>query len=216
MTAVIIDYGSGNLRSAEKALARAAAESDYAGRVTVSADPETVLSADHVVLPGVGAFRDCRRGLDAVPGMVAALGEVVRGRGRPFLGVCVGMQLLADTGLEHGETAGLGWIGGVVDRIAPDDPALRVPHMGWNRIAPTAAGAGHPLLRNLPDEPYGYFVHAYGFRDFSAPTVLAGATYGGPLVAAVGVDNVFGVQFHPEKSQRTGLAILRAFLAWRP
>lgn len=216
MTAVIVDYGSGNLRSAEKALARAAAECGYAGGVRVSADPETVREADHILLPGVGAFADCRRGLEAVSGMIAALEEAVLRRARPFLGVCVGMQLLADVGLEHGETPGLGWIGGVVDKIAPDDPALRVPHMGWNRIAATAAGADHPLLSPLPDEPHGYFVHSYGFRDFSAPTVLAGAPYGGSLVAAVGRENIFGVQFHPEKSQRAGLAILRAFLTWRP
>lgn len=216
MTAVIVDYGSGNLRSAEKALARAAADVGYAAGVRVSADPETVRAADHVLLPGVGAFADCRRGLAAVAGMIEAMTEAAMTRARPFLGVCVGMQLLAERGREHGDTPGLGWIGGVVDRIAPSDPALRVPHMGWNRVAATAMGRGHPLLADLTAESHAYFVHSYAVTGAPREAVLAETDHGGPIVAAVGRDTMVGVQFHPEKSQNTGLALLRAFLRWRP
>lgn len=215
MRAVIVDYGSGNLRSAEKALARVADAAGY-GDVVVSASPDAVAAADHILLPGVGAFADCKRGLMAVDGLYDALDARVRGDGRPFLGVCVGMQLLAAVGREHGETAGLGWIGGVVDAIAPDDVALRVPHMGWNRVAPTDAGRSHPLLRDLDADAHAYFVHSYAFVDPPAGARMADTPYGGPIAAAVGRDNLFGVQFHPEKSQKTGLALLQAFLAWRP
>jgi len=216
MGAVIVDYGSGNLRSAEKALQRAAAECGYGKDVSVTADPETVRRADHILLPGVGAFGDCRRGLDAIPGMVETLEEAALKRAQPFLGVCVGMQLLADRGLEHGETAGLGWIGGVVDQIRPDDEQLRIPHMGWNRLVPADASAGHLLFADIDAGSHVYFVHSFAYQDLRREHVMATTPYGGPVVAAVERDNLFGVQFHPEKSQTTGLAILRAFLNWRP
>ncbi|MEM6492142.1 MAG: imidazole glycerol phosphate synthase subunit HisH [Pseudomonadota bacterium] len=215
MNAVIVDYGSGNLRSAEKALARAAAETDY-GEVVVSADPDAVATADHILLPGVGAFADCKRGLEAVDGLREALDRRARVDGRPFLGVCVGMQLLADRGLEHGETPGLGWIGGVVDAIAPADAKLRVPHMGWNRVQPTENGRAHPLLAAITPDSFAYFVHSYAFSAVSGGARMADTPYGGPITAAVGRDTLFGVQFHPEKSQKTGLELLRAFLRWRP
>ncbi|MEM7522438.1 MAG: imidazole glycerol phosphate synthase subunit HisH [Pseudomonadota bacterium] len=215
MRAVVVDYGSGNLRSAEKALARAAAELDY-GDVVVSARPDVVAAADHILLPGVGAFADCKRGLLAVDGLLDAMQARALDDGRPFLGVCVGMQLLADIGREHGDTDGLGWIPGAVDAIAPDDPRLRIPHMGWNRVQPTDAGRPHPLLRDLAADAHAYFVHSYAFAPTASETRMAETPYGGSITAAVGRDMLFGVQFHPEKSQNTGLALLRAFLQWRP
>jgi glutamine amidotransferase len=175
-----------------------------------------VRRAERVVLPGVGAFADCRRGLDAVPGMVSALEEAVRRNGRPFLGICVGMQLMAERGREYVVTDGLGWIKGEVDKIAPSDPALKIPHMGWNTLS---AGAAHPLFDGIPLGPGGlhaYFVHSYQLRPADAGDLLAQADYGGPITAAVGRDTMAGTQFHPEKSQKLGLALIANFLKWKP
>jgi glutamine amidotransferase len=216
VTTVIVDYGAGNLRSAAKAFATAAAGAGLDSKVEVTADPERVVQADRIVLPGDGAFPDCRRGLAAVSGMDAALDEVVRRRGRPFLGICIGMQLLADAGDEYEETAGLGWMAGRVTRLAPADPALKVPHMGWNTLAPRR---DHPLLAGIPLGPDGlhaYFLHAYHFVPDAADDVLAVAEYGGPATAVVARGNIAGTQFHPEKSQGLGLALIANFLRWRP
>ena len=214
MTVAIIDYGSGNLRSAAKALERAAAESEVAATILVTAEAEAVAAADAIVLPGVGAFADCRRGLYEVPGMVEALGEAVRRKGRPFLGICVGMQLMATRGLEHGSHPGLDWIAGEVVALEPDDPALKVPHMGWNDLR---IGAGeHPVLAGIESGDHAYFVHGYHIRPAQRAAVLAEVDYGGPIVAMVGRDTMIGTQFHPEKSQATGLRLLGNFLSWRP
>jgi glutamine amidotransferase len=213
---VIIDYGSGNLHSAHKAFERAAREGGSDARVVVSAKAADVASADRVVLPGVGAYADCRRGLDAVPGMVEALLDTVIRKGRPFLGICVGMQLMATRGLEYGEHAGLDWIAGEVAALAPADPALKIPHMGWNELQRTAAGARHPVLAGLSDGRHAYFVHSYAMRCAHAGDVLAEVDYGGRVTAIIGRDNLIGTQFHPEKSQAVGLALIRNFLQWRP
>ncbi len=215
MTIALIDYGAGNIRSAVKALERASAAAG-AGPVIVTSDPDIVAKADHVVLPGDGAFRDCRTSLDAVPGMVEAIGEAIDRRGRAFLGICVGMQLLADRGVEHGATEGLGRIGGEVRPIAPSDPHLKVPHMGWNTLV---AAADHPLLAGIPLGEAGlhaYFLHGYHLVPTRPDEVIATADYGGPVTAIVARDNVAGTQFHPEKSQKLGLALLANFLAWKP
>ncbi|MTJ84272.1 MAG: imidazole glycerol phosphate synthase subunit HisH [Telmatospirillum sp.] len=209
----LIDYGSGNLRSAAKAFERAVSEAGLADRVVVTADPAVVRDADRVVLPGVGAFADCRHGLFSLPGMDEALTHVAIDHGRPFLGICVGMQLMAEWGREYGDHPGLGWIPGEVVPVRPADPALKVPHMGWNDITVTAA---HPLLAGLAPGSHAYFVHSYHFRPARPGDVLACVDYGGPLTAAVGRDNLAGTQFHPEKSQATGLAVLTNFLRWRP
>jgi len=212
----VVDYGSGNLHSAAKALERAARESAANGAVVVTRDPKAVARADRVVLPGVGAFGDCKRGLDQVPGMVEAMTEAVREKGRPFLGICVGMQLLATRGREHGVTEGLGWIEGEVDRIVPSDPTLKIPHMGWNTLI---AREEHPLLAGIPLGPQGlhaYFVHSYQLAPARAEDLLADAEYGGPITAMVARGNVAGTQFHPEKSQKLGLALLANFLRWKP
>ncbi len=214
MTVAIIDYGSGNLRSAAKAFERAAREAGLDARVVVTADPETVRAAERVVLPGVGAFGDCRAGLHGLPGMVEALEEAVIGRGRPFFGICVGMQLMASVGREHGDHAGLGWVPGEVTALAPSDPALKIPHMGWNSLE--ILESGHPVLEGLGPDAYVYFVHGYQFRPDSPDHLMARVDYGGPVAAAVGRDNLFGTQFHPEKSQAAGLAIIGNFLRWRP
>ena len=211
----IIDYGAGNLHSAAKAFERMA---NVVGniQVEVTADPERVRLADRIMLPGVGAFADCKAGLDAVPGMVEVLDERVIRNGTPFLGVCVGMQLLASEGREKVVTPGLGWIPGAVQFITPSDPALKVPHMGWNTISVTRA---HPLFDNIPDGPDGlhaYFVHSYHLVTESPDTLLATTDYGGPLTACVGRDNMFGTQFHPEKSQALGLQLIENFLRWTP
>ncbi|MGU3538239.1 imidazole glycerol phosphate synthase subunit HisH [Methylobacterium sp. A54F] len=214
-TVAIIDYGSGNLHSAAKAFERAAREAGVA-RILVTRDPEAVAAADRVVLPGVGAYADCRRGLDAVPGMVEAMEEAAHRKGRPFLGICVGMQLLATRGLEYETTAGLGWIPGDVGPIRPADPGLKVPHMGWNTLRPDRA---HPLLDGIPtgeDGLHAYFVHSYALKADRPDDVVAHSDYGGPVTAIVGRDNVAGTQFHPEKSQRLGLALIANFLRWRP
>ncbi|MCS0495114.1 imidazole glycerol phosphate synthase subunit HisH [Ancylobacter sp. MQZ15Z-1] len=212
----LIDYGSGNLHSAGKALERAARESGSGRAIIVTADPEVVRAADRVVLPGVGAYADCRRGLDAVPDMVEALTEVVMGRGRPFLGICVGLQLLATRGLEHGVTPGLDWIAGEVVKITPDDPGLKIPHMGWNGLDMRRP---HPLLAGIPTGADGldaYFVHSYHLAPARPEDVVATTDYGQAVTAMVARDNVAGTQFHPEKSQRLGLALLANFLAWTP
>ncbi len=216
MTVAVIDYGSGNLHSAAKALERAAREGGTGEKIEVTSDPDAVRRADRVVLPGVGAFADCKRGLDAVPGMVAAMREAVRERGRPFFGICVGMQLMADRGRENVVTEGLGWIGGEVDRIAPADSTLKIPHMGWNTLAPNR---GHALLDGIALGPQGlhaYFVHSYQLRPTDKVDLVAEADYGGPITAMVARDNLAGTQFHPEKSQRLGLALLANFLRWKP
>lgn len=216
MTVAIVDYGSGNLHSAAKAFERAARESGHEQPILVTRDPDAVRRADRIVLPGVGAFADCRRGLDAVPGMVDALTEAVRRNGRPFLGICVGMQLMAERGREHVVTEGLGWIPGEVDRITPADPGLKIPHMGWNTLD---ARRPHPLLDGIPTGPDGlhaYFVHSYHLAVADPGDLVAQADYGGAVTAIVGRDTVAGTQFHPEKSQRLGLALIANFLKWTP
>ena len=213
MITAIIDYGSGNLRSAAKAFERAAREAGLDTEIRVTADAETVRRAERVVLPGVGAFADCRRGLAAVPGMEAALDEAVRRRGRPFLGICVGMQLMAERGREFETVAGLGWIPGEVVAIAPDDAALKIPHMGWNELAHRAP---HPLFADIAPGEHAYFVHSYRLACGERRDLLATVEYGGEIAAAVGRDNLVGTQFHPEKSQATGLRLIANFLRWRP
>jgi len=210
----LIDYGSGNLRSAERALARAAAESGQRIEITVTSDPQTVSRAERIVLPGVGAFADCMAGLAAVPGLIEAMTESVRQRGQPFLGICVGMQLLAGRGHEHGTHAGLGWIEGEVVRLAPHDPTLKIPQMGWNEL--DLLQGGHPLLEGLVAGDHAYFVHSYHFRPRTPGAVLAEVTYGETVAAMVTEENIAGTQFHPEKSQRVGLRILSNFLTWKP
>jgi glutamine amidotransferase len=212
----IIDYGSGNLHSAAKAFERAARDSGSESRIVVTADPAVVRAADRVVLPGVGAFADCRRGLEAVAGLHETLEDVVRGKGRPFLGICVGMQLLATRGLEHGVTEGLGWIAGEVRAIEPKDATLKIPHMGWNTLTVTR---DHALLAGLPTGPQGlhaYFVHSYHFVPESRADVVAQTDYGGPVTALVAYGNIAGTQFHPEKSQTLGLGLIANFLKWMP
>lgn len=216
MSVAIVDYGSGNLHSAAKAFERAAWESGHDQPIVVTCDPDEVRRAERVVLPGVGAFADCRRGLDAVAGMVEALEETVRGKGRPFLGICVGMQLMAERGREYVVTEGLGWIRGEVDKIAPCDPALKIPHMGWNTLA---AATPHKLLDGIPLGPSGlhaYFVHSYQLRPVDGGDLVAQADYGGPITAIVARNSMAGTQFHPEKSQKLGLALIANFLRWKP
>ena len=216
MTVAIVDYGSGNLHSAAKAFERAARDSNYAGQIVVTSDPDDVRRADRVVLPGVGAFADCRRGLDAVTGMVDALEETVRKNGRPFLGICVGMQLMAERGREYVVSPGLGWIAGEVDRIEPNDVTLKIPHMGWNTLNERL---NHPLLDNIktgPDGLHAYFVHSYHLNVADRSDLVADADYGGAVTAIVARNTVVGTQFHPEKSQRLGLALIANFLKWKP
>ena len=216
MSVAIIDYGSGNLHSARKAFERAAREAGLSCEVSVTARPEDVLAADHVVLPGVGAFADCRRGLDGVSGMVDAMEEAVRRRGRPFLGICVGAQLMATRGLEHEVVHGLNWIAGDVAAIKPSDPELKIPHMGWNTLD---VQRSHPLLEDLKTGGSGlhaYFVHSYQLYADDADDLVATADYGGPVTAIIARDNIAGTQFHPEKSQTLGLKLIANFLKWRP
>jgi glutamine amidotransferase len=216
VTVAIVDYGSGNLHSAAKAFERAARESGRDQPILVTSDPDAVRRADRVVLPGVGAFADCKRGLDAVSGMVEALEESVRRKGRPFLGICVGMQLMAERGREYVVTGGLGWIPGEVDRIEPKDPGLKVPHMGWNTLDALRA---HPLLDGIDTGPQGlhaYFVHSYHLNAAQRDCLVAQADYGGPVTAMVARETFAGTQFHPEKSQRLGLALIANFLKWSP
>jgi len=228
---VIINYGSGNLRSVAKAFERAASDIGWGGRIIVSERADDVRDADHIVLPGVGAFGDCARGLQAVAGMHEALNYAVREKQRPFLGICVGMQLMADRGLEHGVHQGLGWIGGEVCAMAPSQPELtegspkvrgtnsgdqlKIPHMGWNSLI-FPPGPVHPVLAGLDAGVDCYFLHSYQFIARNPGDVLATTQYGGPVVAAVGRAAMLGVQFHPEKSQAPGLRLLANFLRWKP
>jgi len=216
MSVAIIDYGSGNLRSAAKAFERAVRETGARVNVIVTGDAKDVARADRIVLPGVGAFADCRRGLDAVRGMVDALNMRVRQQGRPFLGICVGMQLMAERGREYEVTEGLGWITGEVDRITPSDPGLKIPHMGWNTLN---AMQSHPLLDGITVGAAGlhaYFVHSFELKPAERSDLIAQSEYGGPVTAIVGRDTVVGTQFHPEKSQRLGLKLIANFLKWAP
>jgi glutamine amidotransferase len=207
----LIDYDGGNLHSAAKALARMAAETG-AGEVTVTADPTVVARADRIVLPGDGAFPACRAALAAVPGMEEALEAAVIRAGRPFLGICVGMQMMATRGLEYRETAGLGWIPGQVARILPAE-GQKVPHMGWNDLV---IDRPHPVLAGIATGDHAYFVHSYAMAVADPVHLLAHADYGGPVTAIIGRDNMVGTQFHPEKSQATGLRLIANFLTWRP
>jgi glutamine amidotransferase len=216
MSVAIVDYGSGNLHSAAKAFERAARDGGIDQPIIVTSDPAVVAKADRVVLPGVGAFADCKRGLDAVDGMGEALEEAVRRKGRPFFGICVGMQLLAERGLEYEVKEGLGWIAGEVDRITPSDPNLKIPHMGWNTLNVKRT---HPLLDGLafgPDGKHAYFVHSYQLKASNRDDLVADADYGGPVTAVVARENIVGTQFHPEKSQKLGLALIANFLKWQP
>lgn len=208
---VLVDYDSGNLHSAEKAFQRMAAEVG-GGEVRVSSHPEDVARADRIVLPGDGAFPACRRALGSYGGLFEAISEGVA-RGKPFLGICVGMQMLATWGHEYEQTAGFGWIGGDVDRITPADPALKVPHMGWNDLV---IDRTHPVLAGIATGDHAYFVHSYQFRVADPAHLLAHVDYAGPITAIVGRDTIVGTQFHPEKSQATGLRLIANFLRWRP
>ncbi|MEZ5843512.1 MAG: imidazole glycerol phosphate synthase subunit HisH [Hyphomicrobiaceae bacterium] len=212
----IIDYGSGNLHSAAKAFERAAREGETSSEILVTADAKVVASADRIVLPGVGAYADCKTGLTAVPGMIEVIEAAVRVKARPFLGICVGMQLMATRGLEFGETAGLGWIAGDVVAIQPADPALKIPHMGWNTLH---VATPHVLLDDIPTGTHGlhaYFVHSFHLRAADRSTIVAETDYGGPVTAMVAKGNMAGTQFHPEKSQTLGLKLIANFLKWRP
>jgi glutamine amidotransferase len=214
MKVALIDYGSGNLRSAAKAIQRAADENSIALDLKVTAKTDDVTAADAIVLPGVGAFADCYRGLSSLDGMIDALNDQVIARAKPFLGICVGMQLMATVGREHGEHKGLGWIDGAVELLKPSDATLKIPHMGWNQL--TLRQPQHPVLAGLNTGDHAYFVHSYHFVPRDSRNVLAEAGYGGPVLAAIGRDNMVGTQFHPEKSQATGLRLLANFLRWRP
>jgi glutamine amidotransferase len=213
MTVAIVDYGSGNLRSAAKAFERAARESGTNERVIVTASPTDVAAADRIVLPGVGAFADCRAGLYGVPGMVDTLQREVIERGKPFLGICVGMQLMATRGVEYGIHAGLDWIAGDVVRIEPGDKTLKIPHMGWNELLELKP---HPLFEDIGAHDHAYFVHSFQLKTAKPETLLATTEYGGPIAAVVGRANLAGTQFHPEKSQATGLRLIGNFLRWKP
>ena len=212
MTVAIVDYGSGNLRSAARALERVCGEAG-AGPVAVTAAPDRVAEADRVVLPGVGAFADCMAGIEAIPGMRGALDHAARERGRPLLGICVGMQLMASRGHEHGTHRGFGWIDGAVRRIEPGGAALKIPHMGWNELV---IDRPHPLFEGLPAGAHAYFVHGYGFEPADPRDRVAHADHGGAVCAAVARGNLAGTQFHPEKSQQVGLRVLANFVRWRP
>ncbi|ANL70104.1 imidazole glycerol phosphate synthase subunit HisH [Rhizobium phaseoli] len=216
MRVAIIDYGSGNLRSATKAFERAAREAGIDAQIDLTDKAEDVASADRIVLPGVGAYADCRRGLDAVPGMAEVLIEAVEKKARPFLGICVGMQLMSSRGLEKTVTQGFGWIPGNVIEMTPGDPALKIPQIGWNTLD---LKREHPLFDGIPTGAQGlhaYFVHSYHLAAENAGDVIATVDYGGPMTALVGRDNMVGAQFHPEKSQKLGLALIANFLRWNP
>ena len=212
MKIAIVDYGSGNLHSAHKAFERGAREAGLRASVSLSSDPDFVSRADAIVLPGVGAFADCRRGLDAVNGMVEALNYGVHTKARPFFGICVGMQLMATRGLEYETTQGLNWIKGDVVAFQPDDENLKIPHMGWN----TLERRGHPLLNPIAPKLHAYFVHSYHMVPQDEDDLVATAQYGGDITAFVARDNMIGTQFHPEKSQTLGLNLIANFLKWRP
>ncbi|CAN7496558.1 imidazole glycerol phosphate synthase subunit HisH [Rhizobium rhizogenes] len=216
MRVAIIDYGSGNLRSATKAFERAAREAGIDAEIDLTDDAERVATADRIVLPGVGAYADCRRGLDAVSGMAQAVIDVVEHKARPFLGICVGMQLMSSRGLEKTITQGFGWIKGDVKEMTPSDPSLKIPQIGWNTLD---LRHPHPLFDGIPTGPDGlhaYFVHSYHLAADHADDVIATTGYGGAMTAFVGRDNMAGSQFHPEKSQKLGLALIANFLRWKP
>lgn len=213
MSIAIIDYGSGNLRSAAKAFERAAREANIDTRIIVTANPDDVRAAERVVLPGVGAFADCKSGLEALPGMMDALEEAVQKNAKPFLGICVGMQLLADKGLEHGEHNGFGWISGEVAPIRPNDEALKIPHMGWNDLTITNS---HAMFANITTGMHAYFVHSFSFICNDQNNIVATVDYGGTITAAIGKENMIATQFHPEKSQALGLQFITNFLQWKP
>ena len=216
MQVVIIDYGSGNLHSAAKAFERAASEADTNQKILVTSDPEAISRAERIVLPGVGAYADCLSGLLAVDGMREALEIAVKRDGKPFLGICVGMQLLSERGHEHGLTEGFGWVKGDVKMIEPGDPELKIPHMGWNTLM---TKQDHPLLAGIPTGDEGwhaYFVHSYALTNADDDEIVAEAAYGGPVTAIVAKDNIAGTQFHPEKSQQLGLSLIANFLQWQP
>ena len=208
----LIDYGSGNLHSAGRALRAAASAAGTGHQITITDDPAVIAAADRIVLPGVGHFADCAAGLRAVPGVVDALNSAVIEAEKPFFGICVGLQLLATAGLEDGRTPGLGWIPGEVDLIQPGE-GFRIPHMGWNGLA---FPRPHPIFAGLEADPHVYFTHSYALTPENPADIAATADYGRPLVAAVARANIFGTQFHPEKSQRVGLQILQNFLTWTP
>ena len=213
---VIIDYGSGNLHSAVKSFERAASEAGTDQEICLSSDPADVVNADRVVLPGVGAFGDCKQGLSNVPGMLEALNKTVLEAGRPFLGICVGMQLMARRGLEHGVWDGLNWIDGEVCPIEPDDADLKIPHMGWNTLN---LFGEHAVLKGIETGDQGlhaYFVHSYHFVSADENARLASTDYGGPVTAIIARENMIGTQFHPEKSQKLGLKLITNFLNWSP
>jgi glutamine amidotransferase len=211
MTVAVIDYGAGNLKSAAKALSFAAAQTGE--KVVITADADVIAKADRIVLPGVGAFAECKRGIESLDGGIAAMREAVLEKGRPMLGICVGMQLLATVGVEYGEHAGLDWIKGRVVKLTPNDPNLKIPQMGWNDLN---LARPHPIFGGLQSGAHAYFVHSYHFVADDARDVLADVDYGGKVTAAIGRDNIVGVQFHPEKSQTVGLTLLGNFLRWRP
>jgi len=213
METAIIDYGSGNLRSAAKAFERAAREAGLAMDIVVTDDPARVLAADRVVLPGVGAFKACKAGLMAIDGMIEALQTTIIDKARPFFGICVGMQLMATRGIEYGIIDGLGWIDGDVIRLMPEDASLKIPHMGWNELE---FRRPHPLFEGIAEGQHAYFVHSYQMKTADPRHVLATVDYGGPVTAIVGRDNMIGTQFHPEKSQETGLRLITNFLKWKP
>lgn len=216
MRVAIIDYGSGNLRSATKAFERAAREAGIDAEIQLTDKADIVAAADRIVLPGVGAYADCRRGLDAVPGMHDALVETVERQAKPFLGICVGMQLMSARGLEKTTTQGLGWIDGDVVEMTPADPALKIPQIGWNTLD---LQRSHPLFNGIPTGESGlhaYFVHSYHMAASNPADVIATTQYGGAMTAVVGRDNMVGTQFHPEKSQKLGLRLIANFLAWKP
>lgn len=215
-TVAIIDYGSGNLRSAEKALVRAACDVGLDRTILVTDKPDEVARADRLVLPGVGAFGDCRKGLLAIDGLRDAIHDAVRQQGKPFLGICVGMHLMAREGHEHGIHKGMGWVDGIVEKMTPNDPALKIPHMGWNEVALTDAGRKHPVARAIAAGDHAYFVHSYHLALSDESALLGHSHHGGQVTAIVGADNMIGTQFHPEKSQAVGLKFLSAFLEWKP
>ena len=214
MTVVIIDYGSSNLRSAAKAFERGITEAGFSLNVLVSSNPDHLKNASHIVLPGVGAFADCRAGLLVLDGMIDALTEAIINKAKPFMGICVGMQLMGSVGLEHGDHRGLSWLSGTVRPLDPIDKSLKIPHMGWNELC--LKNTSHPVFDNLDDGSHFYFVHSYHLECDSPNDVLATVDYGGPVTAIVGRDNMIGTQFHPEKSQQMGLKLISNFLKWNP
>ena len=214
MSIVIIDYGSGNLRSAAKSFERGVIEDGLDMDVLVSANPDDVRKADYIVLPGVGAFGDCREGLRTLDGMDEALNEAVIKDAKPFFGICVGMQLMASRGLEHGEHRGFGWIDGTVQELTPTDRTLKIPHMGWNELV--VKDETHPIVEGLGSTSHVYFVHSFHMVCETSGDILATTDYGGSVTAIVGRDNMVGTQFHPEKSQHVGVKVISNFLKWKP